>query len=372
MPELVLLLERPTQFDGPFFRYVAKRDASALSVLYLQTAHGVFDPELRRTISWGLDLESGYRSKHAPSSGWLKWLWQELRSERCECLVVNGYSRPPYLAAALIAALRGIRVCVRVDSVLFNQAGVLKGALKRAVYRLLRLLYHRFLATGTLAVEYLRHFGIPDDRIGLFPYTVDTEYFDRASRSARAARAELRRRWGIEPGARVVLAVAKFNAREAPWDLLHAAQRLDPADGLALVLAGDGAERQALEAFARDRIRVSTVFLGYVPYPELPSLYACADVFVHAAADERWGVSVHEAIAAGLPVIASTRVGAAYDLVLAGENGYRYAWGEPDDLHDKLTKIGDLDPSAVRRANDRILERWNYERSWEMLRKACA
>lgn len=368
--KVAFLLDRPTQFDGPFFRHVAKTKPDALTVFYLH--EGSFDQELRRRIEWGIDLASGYESKPVPRRGWLRWLWQELRRQRYDCLIVNGYNLAPFLAAALIAVARGIRVCVRIDSVLFNQGGGVKRTAKRAAYALLRRLYYRFLATGTLAAQHLRHFGIPDEQIGRFPYTVDTAYFERATQAARAERGEARRRWGIDPQARVALVVAKFNAREAPWDLLRAAQSLDPAGRLALVLAGDGADREALEGFARERVAIPTSFLGYVPYVELPSLYACADVFVHAAADERWGVSVHEAIAAGLPVVASTRVGAAYDLVLEGENGYLYASGDPGDLREKLERVARLEPGVVLRANRRILERWNYDHAWEEIRSACA
>ena len=129
----------------------------------------------------------------------------------------------------------------------------------------------------------------------------------------------------------------------------------------------------ALRAEVGARALKRVVFAGYVSYKELVGCYAMADLFVHAAADEPWGVSVQEAIACGLPVVASSRVGAARDLVLRGRNGFVYAWGDAAELLSKLTAILDtLDPETVRRANREVLARWNYARTWDGILEACA
>jgi glycosyltransferase involved in cell wall biosynthesis len=170
----------------------------------------------------------------------------------------------------------------------------------------------------------------------------------------------------------VILAVAKFNSREAPWDLLGALEGLDRPD-LFTLLVGDGDEIGQLRARVEARRLKNVVFAGYVPYAELATCYAIADVFVHAARDEPWGVSVHEAIACGLPVVASTRVGAARDLVLQGGNGFVYTWGDAVDLRAKLSLVLDtLDPEIVMRANEDVLARWNYARAWGGILEACA
>jgi glycosyltransferase involved in cell wall biosynthesis len=361
-----LLLARPTQFEGPFFRHASATGGADLTVLYVH-ADSAYDPELGRTVAWGIDLLGGYAHKVLPASGCLQWLWRELRRERYDWLIINGYTTWPYLAALAIARARGIKTGLRIDSVLFNASGWRRQTMKRSVIGALSLLYDRFFATGSLARDYLIRFGVEPARIALFPYTVDTRFFHAQAERGRTESAALRRRLGIPGDARVVLAVTKFSQREAPWDLLRALEGLD----LWTVVVGDGELGGALRAYATAHGLRQLVFPGYVPYAELASYYAMANIFVHAAANEPWGVSVHEAIACGLPVVASSRVGAAYDLIRPGRNGYIYESGDATALRARLSaSIDELGAAQVGEANGEVLARWNYDTTWRGLLEA--
>lgn len=373
-PRIGFLLGGPTQFEAPFFRHAQAAGGAGVTVIYLTADPGsqVNDPELGRKVDWGFDLYAGYAHKVVPLQARLRWLWGELRPGRYDWLVINGYTALPYLAALLIARARGIRTGLRIDSVLFNATGWRRGAMKRTVMWVLARLFDRFFATGTLTREYLEHFGIAPGRISLFPYAVDVERFRRESALAAQKREALRARYGVPATARVVLSVAKFNAREAPWDLVDALGDIDRPDIFTL-LVGDGEQREALRARVQARGLQNVVFTGYVPYADLADCYAMADVFVHAAGDEPWGVSVHEAIACGLPVVASTRVGAGRDLVVEGRNGFVYSWGDAADLRSKLSLVLDaLDPEIVMLTNEQVLARWNYACAWGGILEACA
>ena len=180
----------------------------------------------------------------------------------------------------------------------------------------------------------------------------------------------MRERLGVPVDAPLVLALAKFNEREAPWDLLRAFDRLRDRE-IWLVLAGDGPERADLEgtveASGLNRVR----FPGYVPYPELPALYGASDLFVHPAREERWGVSVQEALACGLPVIASSRVGAGVDLVEPGRNGFLYEAGWEGELARRVEDALALPREGVRTASGEILSRWDYAAAWRNLLEAA-
>jgi glycosyltransferase involved in cell wall biosynthesis len=359
---IAFLVERPTQFEAPFYRFAARDPEHELRVLFTapDLADAVFDPELGRSISWGIDLLGGYPYEVCPAWGQAGWLAERL--ERTDLLIVNGYTRRTYLLAALLARRAGVPAALRLDSVAWS--GSL--AAKRWLYALfLRRIYSLFFAVGGRTLEFLREVGVPPERAAVFSYTVDVEHF--REESGRADRAAVRGRLGVPDGAKVVLSLAKFNDREAPWDLLRAFQRLGQ-DNVWLVLAGDGPARGELERAAGPRVR----FPGYVPYPELPALYAAADLFVHPAREERWGVSVQEALACGLPVIASSRVGAAADLIEPGGNGFPYEAGDEAGLAARIGEALALPPARVREASGHILSRWDYAAMWSNILEAAS
>jgi len=364
---IAFLVERPTQFEAPFYRFAARDGRHELRVLYTGATTGgdiaepVFDPELGRPVSWGIDLLGGYPHEVCPPADAARWLEERVRPEKCDLLIVNGYTQPLYRLGARLAKRAGCPTALRLDSVLWG-ASPGRNLVKRLLFATyMKRMYDLFLGAGSLTLDYLRAFGVPAERTGLFPYAVDVEDFRSRSRTALP-----RERLGVPENARAILSLAKFNGREAPWDLLRAFSRLNRED-VWLVLAGDGPERPELERQAGPRVR----FPGYIPYPELPGLYAAADLFVHPAREERWGVSVQEALACGLPVVASSRVGAAFDLLAPGDNGFVYEAGNDAELAGRLAEALALPPERVRATSGEILARWDYAAVWRGLLEAA-
>ncbi|MGA9995593.1 MAG: glycosyltransferase [Pyrinomonadaceae bacterium] len=360
------IIAHPTQFEGPFFQYAAKDKEHQIRVIYTNPEHmeKIFDPELSASVSWGIDLLSGYSYATLPRSRRMRWLLADINREKYDLLIINGYSRSEYMQACLLARLRGTPTALRLDSVQFGTASISNSLLKKINFLVLRNLFKHFFAAGSLTIEYLHHYGIKKERISLFSYAVDIDYFKEKSCSSVGAKNELKRSYHLPDDSKVILSVTKFNDREAPWDLLKAFCSMRQ-DNLYLLLVGDGEQRASLEQYAREHPASRVIFAGYVPYTELPALYGIADVFVHPVQHEPWGVSVHEALACGLPVIASSRVGAGYDLITPDKNGAIYEAGDADDLRDKLARF--LNPARrddVCRENELILSKWNYAASW--------
>src|SRR4030095_2271554 len=160
--------------------------------------------------------------------------------------IANGYTQPVYRKGVRIARKAGIATALRLDSVLWDGSFARYFPKQILLATYLKGMYDLFLGVGSLTLDYLRRFGIPSQRMGLFPYAVDVETFQSQSSLSAAERATVRGRLGIPADARMVLSLTKFNQREAPWDLLRAFARLEE-ENLWLVLAGDGPERAALE-----------------------------------------------------------------------------------------------------------------------------
>jgi alpha-1,6-mannosyltransferase len=121
--------------------------------------------------------------------------------------------------------------------------------------------------------------------------------------------------------------------------------------GVTLVVAGDGPARQALQARAESRPRPAEVrFLGRVEEAELARLRAGAAVaLAPSRSAETFGLAAAEAMAAGVPVVAS-RVGALSELV--PEEGL-VAPDDPIALAEAIERLW-RDEAAAARARRRI------------------
>ena len=98
---------------------------------------------------------------------------------------------------------------------------------------------------------------------------------------------------------------------------LNLADEFPQAD---LMLVGEGPLRESLAAKVPARLKDRVIFAGFQPVDDLPTFFGQADLFVLPSLHDGWGVVVDQAIAAGLPIICSSAVGAAADLVSA-QNG---------------------------------------------------
>src|SRR5207247_1728955 len=91
---------------------------------------------------------------------------------------------------------------------------------------------------------------------------------------------------------------------------------------------------------------------GQVARNDLPALYAQADCLVLPSRSEPWGMVLNEAAAARLPIVATESVGAGYDLIEEGVNGYRVPVDDDHALEDALQRVA-ADPAWRLRAGER-------------------
>jgi glycosyltransferase involved in cell wall biosynthesis len=133
-----------------------------------------------------------------------------------------------------------------------------------------------------------------------------------------------------------------------------------------LVIAGDGPEREALERQVdRAGLADAVTFLGYMALHELPAIYRAADVFALSSTFDNSPNVVLEAMAAGLPVVA-TDVGGVRGFVEERVGGDLVAPGNAPALADALAGwLGLPERRQTARAHNRrvVLERYSWRAS---------
>jgi len=105
---------------------------------------------------------------------------------------------------------------------------------------------------------------------------------------------------------------------------------------VSLIIAGCGKLEQKLKQLTKDlKLENHVIFLGQVDYDEISKYYSLADIFVRPSLSEGQGIAFIEAMAAGLPIIA-TPVGGIPDFLLDKKTGLFCQVKNPEDLAEKI------------------------------------
>jgi glycosyltransferase involved in cell wall biosynthesis len=175
-----------------------------------------------------------------------------------------------------------------------------------------------------------------------------------------------RRRHELASATPTVLAVGRFRYPKDFPTLVRAVAQLAPGT-LRVLIAGDGPERPALEAeIASLGVADAVELLG--ERDDVPDLLAGADVLALPSLSEGMPMSVLEAMAAGLPVVAS-HVGGVGELVVDGATGMLVPPADPAALAGALNELA-ADPGLRARMGEAGRRRAEAEFSLERFRRA--
>lgn len=202
-----------------------------------------------------------------------------------------------------------------------------------------------------LALEHVDHFiapshfvadryiwaGMPADRLTVLPNGIDVERFHPSTLSSAP-----------EDGIRITY-VGHFGAHKGVATLLDALPLLNTLPAAVIQLVGEGPEEGAYRArIAELKLTGQVRFPGKVQPADMPDVYARSDIVVLPSVwDENQPVCLMEAMASGLPVVASRR-GGIPELIEHGSNGLMFAAGDPRDLALQLARL--ITAPALRRA----------------------
>ena len=358
---LAVVLSHPTQYYSPWFRWLRAHTTLEFRVFYLWD-FGVTtqrDPQFATAFQWDVDLLAGYDSEFVPNTaadpgthhfGGLRnpQLTARLAAWQPSALLFFGYKWSAHARAIAWARLRGIPLLFRGDSHFLGRGK--PGFVKALPLQALFAQFRAFLPVGEANRAYFTALGVPAARQFFSPHAVNAELFTRDDPRHIAAAAALRASLGLAADTRVILFAGKLVAAKQPRELLRAFLASRPARA-ALVFVGDGAEKSALLALARDATPGTVHFLPFANQTEMPGRLLLADIFALPSRGhyETWGLAVNEAMHLGVPALVSDRVGCQRDLVTPGETGWVFRAEEPGALGRALdAALADLDRPGER------------------------
>jgi glycosyltransferase involved in cell wall biosynthesis len=358
---------------GPYHHARARAAAAAMPVhaieIFRRDSTYAWDPLPRHGDYPVRTLFDDPASMHAFRQ---RALWNALDEVSPEVIAIPGWGHW-YSNAALSWAIRNdVRVVAMSETTRADHPRAAPRELgKKAILRG----FDAALVGGTPQWRYLLELGFPADRIVRGYDAVDNDHFLRGAEEARSAPAATRDRYALPE--RYFLTSCRLIRRKNVATLVRAfaAYRQRAArDSCDLVVLGDGPERTALERLARETgVAESVHFMGFRQYPELPAFYALARAFILPSLTEPWGLVVNEAMACGIPVLASETAGCARDLVVPGETGWRFAPRDTQALAARLCRLAE-EPALSQRMGDaarRFIADWGPERFASGLEQAC-
>jgi glycosyltransferase involved in cell wall biosynthesis len=269
--------------------------------------------------------------------GTLRSLVRELRRVAPDCVVT--FLLQANVVGRLAAAWCRVPVVSSIRNVRFGGAGPLGPRIGDLLERLTNPLAHAVVTNASAAADELVARGVARARtLRVIPNALPP----RATRVVvHHDRAVVRADLGVGPTDFVWLSAGRLEPQKNYLGLLgaiHALVRERPQ--ARLWIAGDGSMAPTLRSAARASGLDHVVrFLGL--RRDLPDLYRLADGFVLASAWEGLPNVVLEALAAGLPTVA-TPVGGVPELVIDGETGWLAASPRPEHLLRAMRCVMDL------------------------------
>jgi glycosyltransferase involved in cell wall biosynthesis len=279
-----------------------------------------------------------------------------LRSEPWDAVFLEGAqgNLSGYLAA-LWCRRRGVP-CIWWTKGYFEP----QNALRRTLYRVQLKAPHVFLPYGDSTHEFLRQYGVSQERIVQAYNTVDVEdKYQRIDSLREMGRCMLQSVFGEQVPRPLIAYVGRLTAGKRVEDAIRALHCLSSERSVhaALWVVGDGSMRNNLEQLAHSLgLSPQVAFAGRVPLDGDAAALSVSDVCVFPGDH---GLAINIAMAVGTPVVAADLPGPDGEMVVHGETGWRFPVGDTAALAEAVLEAlhAPNRDTIVQRAQQEVLSR---------------
>ncbi|RYD51133.1 MAG: glycosyltransferase [Sphingobacteriales bacterium] len=261
-------------------------------------------------------------------------LWPAVAEFKPDVVFVSGWMFRKYHILAKKLRKTGATLVIGNDTPWYGSLRQWAGAISSPWW--ITNTYQYMWVPGISQYEFARRLGFPKKRIATGLLSADADAFS-----------------GIRPKApkpvKTLLAVGSFLPNKGMHRLYQAFSKLleEGLTGWDLHLVGSGPLYDSLTPTAQIR-------LTHFQQPGMiPELYRQADAFALASLKESWGVVIHEAACAGLPLLVTQTAGATADLVHNGYNGFVFDPHQEADLLQAMRTMLSQPEETLRRMGER-------------------
>ena len=176
-----------------------------------------------------------------------------------------------------------------------------------------------YLAPDEESANYLIHYGADPEKIKLYPYSTIFENETADHVASPEEKEKARKEFGLE-GKRLYVSVGQYIDRKNYLFLIRLWKKMEKEDHLYIV--GEGPLKETYEKTIAGEGLTNVHLVPYMPHEQLFPYIRAFDAFVLLSKEDIYGHVVNEAMAQGLPVIATTGVNAAKNLIQNEINGF--------------------------------------------------
>ncbi|MEA3407267.1 MAG: glycosyltransferase [Chloroflexota bacterium] len=285
-----------------------------------------------------------------------------LREENVQ--ILHAHLFHAHLLAAIVGKLAGTPVIIAT-----RHSVEIGGQHRETINRWIRPLCDAVVAVSKDVYQAeVQRSGIDPKKVTMIPNGVQLREF---SNFDPAAAEKLRDAWSIQPETAIIGTVGRFVTPKGHIYLLDALASLrNQMPDIRALIIGDGPLRSSIETSVKALGLAEIVILTGTRH-DIPELLSLLDLFVLPSLWEGLPIAILEAMAAGLPVVA-TRVGGVPEVVVDGETGLLVPPGDPDALAQAILRLlrdPDLRHRMGQAGRARVAEHFSVE---QMVRKTEA
>ena len=257
----------------------------------------------------------------------IKWL-----KNKYDIIIVSGYASLTTQLCIILLKFMHIPFYMEIDGG-YSKSG--KGILEYWK-KILISSATKWFSPSQFSDQYLKFYGAKESRIIRYPFS-SLESSDILEKTVSAEEKKIiREQLGIVEE-KVVLTIGQFIPRKANEVLIEAAKYYENENIGTYIVGGTPTEEyiQLVKKLSLKNIH----FVDFKRKDDLKLYYKSADVFAMPTREDIWGLVINEALANGLPVVATEKCIAAVELIKEEKNGFLVAVDSPREMGEKIRKL---------------------------------